>query len=378
MIEFVTLEGALPSMSMSKSSSMAKSSSAADVKLASNYDSLRKTLLGSEFMSRLDRPLAFWALPSDRRLPTAFLGRTLRELLSHSFEQLSATAGIGRRKLETFIKLLVRATKEDAAQSATENLPGTNESPADGRGEDGRFDPQRVSELVWMRWRDTVRRHGVGGEKLGRLTTSLQSLPSVVWNTPLSFYLDQSLAEIRELKTHGEKRVAVVLEVFHTLHEMLAHIDSQGDLAVRLAPRTIVAAEEWMAEARSRSFPPGREEIENSLIEPILQQLAIDSGDTVAKLARGRLGIGANAESVRNQSKSLGVTRARVYQMLEECHNVMSIRWPDGRRQLDEFAQWLDENYASAESANLLASFRELLYPLKFDSVAEHLRAEAS
>jgi hypothetical protein len=64
--------------------------------------------------------------------------------------------------------------------------------------------------------------------------------------------------------------------------------------------------------------------------------------------------------------------------MLEECHNVMQIRWPDGRRLLDEFAQWLDEVYASAEAANLLASFRELLYPLKFDSVAETLRAEAS
>ncbi len=53
--------------------------------------------------------------------------------------------------------------------------------------------------------------------------------------------------------------------------------------------------------------------------------------------------------------------------MLEECHNVMSIRWPDGRRKLDEFAQWLDQSYASAEAANLLASLRELLFPLKFD-----------
>jgi hypothetical protein len=190
--------------------------------------------------------------------------------------------------------------------------------------------------------------------------------------------LDKSLAEIRELKTHGDKRVAVVLEVFHTLHEMLDHIDPQGDLAVRLAPRTIVGAEEWMAEARARSFPPGREELEQHLIEPVLQQLEIDAGDTVAQLARGRLGVGGDAESVRNQSKNLGVTRARVYQMLEECHSVMNIRWPDGRRLLDEFAQWMDENFAAAESANLLASFRELLYPLKFDAVAEHLRAEAS
>jgi hypothetical protein len=72
------------------------------------------------------------------------------------------------------------------------------------------------------------------------------------------------------------------------------------------------------------------------------------------------------------------VTRARVYQMLEECHSVMLIRWPDGRRQLDEFAQWLDESYASAEAANLLASLRELLYPLKFDAAMSDLHAEAS
>ncbi len=355
---------------------MAKTSSAADVRLATNYESLRNTLLSKDFASRLDRPLAFWALPSDRRLPTALLGYTLRDLLAHSWDHLAATAGIGRKKLETLIKLLVRATKEDAQGATPQDLPGADEALADGRDETGRFDPQRVSEMVWVKWRDTVRQQGIGAEKLGRLTPSLQSLPSVVWNTPLSFYLDMTLAQMRELKTHGEKRVAVVLEVFHTIHEMLSHIDPQGDLAVRLAPRTIVSAEEWMAEARERSFPPNREEIEQQLVEPILQQLAIDAGETIAKLARGRLGVRVDAESVRNQSKALGVTRARVYQMLEECHNVMSIRWPDGRRQLDEFAQWLDENYASAEAANLLASLRELLYPLKFDSVAEHFQAE--
>jgi hypothetical protein len=291
---------------------------------------------------------------------------------------LAATAGIGRKKLETLIKLLVRATKEDAQGTSLEDLPGADETPADGRDEKGQFDPQRVSEMVWVKWRETVRRQGIGGEKLGRLTPSLQSLPSVVWNTPLSFYQDMTLAQMRELKTHGEKRVAVVLEVFHTIHDILSHVDPQGDLAVRLAPRTIVAAEEWMAEARGRSFTPTREEIEQQLVEPLLSQLTIDAGDTIATLARGRLGIGQDSESVRNQSKSLGVTRARVYQMLEECHNVMSIRWPDGRRQLDEFAQWLDENYASAEAANLMASLRELLYPLKFDAVADHFQAETS
>src|SRR5262249_3198165 len=157
-----------------------------------------------------------WALPNDRRLPTALLGRTLRELFKHPFDQLASTAGIGRKKLETLIKLLVRATKQDAADARLENLPGADEEPADGRDAKGRFDPARVSEMVWVKWRDTARRHGVGGEKLGRLTPSLLSLPSVVWNTPLSSYLDMTLGQMRDMKTHGEKRISVVLEVFHT------------------------------------------------------------------------------------------------------------------------------------------------------------------
>jgi hypothetical protein len=357
---------------------MSNSSSLSDVKLSSHYETLRATLLTSEYAARLDRPLAFWALPSDRRLPTVFLGRSLRDLLGNPYKELAATAGIGRKKLETFLKLLVRATKEESVPARLADVPGAEEPLPDGHDESGRFDPLRVSELVWIKWRDTVRRHGIGAEKLGRLAPSLLSLPSVVWNTPLSFYLDMPLHEMRSLKTHGEKRVAVVLEVFHTIHHMLDHIDTKGDLAVRLAPRTIVAAEEWMAETRTRSFPPGHGEIAENLVEPLIQQLAIDAGDTVASLTRGRLGVGAQAESVRTQSKALGVTRARVYQMLEECHNVMSIRWPDGRRLLDEFAQWLDENYASAEAANLMISLRELLYPLKFDPVSDHLRAEAT
>ena len=48
---------------------------------------------------------------------------------------------------------------------------------------------------------------------------SLQELPTVIWNSPLSTFLDYSLAELRQLKTYGEKRVRVVLEVFHAVHE---------------------------------------------------------------------------------------------------------------------------------------------------------------
>jgi hypothetical protein len=357
---------------------MPKPSSADDVKLMSSYETVRATLLSPPLADRLDKPLAFWALPNDRRLPTAFLGKTLRELLNTPFPQLAATAGIGRKKLTTFVKLLVRATKDDSPgpEQLTE-FHAEEAAPITGTDEGGNFDPARVSEVVWARWRETARRHGIGQEILGRIAPSLATLPTVIWTTPLSFYLDQTLMDIRQLKTHGEKRVNVVLEVFHTVHQMLSHIDQNGGLAVRLTPRNIASVEDWMAEAKGRSFTPGLGEVEQCLVEPLLKQLEIDAGDTVCKLARGRLGVGIKAETVRNQSKALGVTRARVYQLLEECNNVMMVRWPEGRRLLDDFAQWLDENYAAADCANLLASLREMLYPLKFDSVAEHLRAEA-
>ena len=67
-----------------------------------------------------------------------------------------------------------------------------------------------------------------------------------------------------------------------------------------------------------------------------------------------------------------------LFKLLEDCHRTMSIRWPEGKRLLDEFAQRMDEVYASAEIANLLGTLRELLFPLKYDSIAEHLLVERS
>ena len=357
---------------------MPKPTSADDVKLMTSFETVRDTLLSPSLADRLDKPLAYWALPSDRRLPTAFLSRTLRDLLSTPFPLLAATAGIGRKKLTTFVKLLVRATKDEGtAPDTLDELREQESAPITGTDEAGKFDPARVSEVVWAKWRQTARQHAIGQELLGRLAPSLATLPTVIWTAPLNFYLDQTLAEIRALKTHGERRVNVVLEVFCNVHDMLSHIDQSGGLAVRLSPKNIAAVEDWMAETKSRSFPPNLAEIEQNLVEPLLKQLELDVGETVCKLARGRLGVGIKAESVRNQSKSLGVTRARVYQLLEECNHVMTVRWPEGRRLLDDFAFWLDENYAAADCANLLASLREMLYPLKFDAVADHLRAEA-
>jgi hypothetical protein len=353
---------------------MTKAPSADDVKLMDSFEAVRSTLLSGTYDDRLDKPLAYWVVPSDRRLPLAFLPRTLSDLLGQSFNDLAVTAGIGKKKMSSLVTLLHRAVSTDPAQPfLVAPVEAAQSAPV---AVDDHFNPATVSELVWAKWRETVRVHGIGQEKIGRLAPSLQQVPTVIWNTPLSFYLDLTLADIRQLKTHGEKRVQVVLEVFHRVHQMLTRVDPALGLTVRLTPRFVGQIEDWIHEAKQRSFLPTREELVERLIEPVLQQLEVDAGNTVTTIARARLGVGSDGQTVRNQARKLGVTRARVYQLLEECHHVMDVRWPDGKRQLDELAQWLDEDYAAAECANLLGSLRELLYPLKFDAVAQHLVAQ--
>ena len=66
--------------------------------LARRFQSVCETLKQDRFSDRLTKPLAFWVLPSDRRLPLALLNRTIYQLIHSPFEDLAATPGIGRKK----------------------------------------------------------------------------------------------------------------------------------------------------------------------------------------------------------------------------------------------------------------------------------------
>lgn len=357
---------------------MPPASSADDIKLQSSFEAVKKRLESPELSSRLTQPLAFWALPSDRRLPIAFLPIPLSQILATPFHQLSATAGIGRKKMESLVILLVRATKDDpnaypllsSDPSIPSSAPATPEVDSSSS-----FDPTHVSELVWKKWRDTVARHNVGKEKLGRLAPSLRQIPTVIWETPLEFYLDKSLGSMRQLKTHGEKRVRVVLEVFHTVHHILTKVNADSGLSIRVAPRFVSSIENWIMQAKVSDTPISHAALAENLAIPIINQLEIDAGATVSGLVEGRLGVRATLQNVREQSRKMGVTRARVYQLLEECSRVMAVRWPEGRRQLDELAQRMDELYSPADAANLIGNLRELLFPFKYAAVADHLIA---
>lgn len=351
----------------------AKAASAEDYKLYSNFEALRRTLQSDKFADRLERPLAFWALPNDRRLPLAFLGRSVRDLLDTPFDELTATPGIGQKKISSLVRLLQRATKDEPPAVPFGVNDGASENGTNGTSHalPGEFDPALVSEALWVQWQETVRTYNLGHEKLGRLAPSLQSLPTVIWHTPLSFYLELSLAEIRALKTHGEKRVRVVLEVFHVVHEMLSGAQTRAHLAVRLAPKFVPLGESWMGKVLESTEQPTVEDVHRHLTLPVLEQILLDAGSTVHKLAEGRLGLFGGRQSVRQQSRKMGVTRARVYQLLEECVKLMQVRWPEGRCGLAYFSEQLASRNTSPEVIAAIAAVRDLLFPDKVEEEEE-------
>lgn len=353
---------------------MTRATSVEDYKLYGGFEAVRKTLLDRKYADRWDRPLAYWALPGDRRLPLAFLGRTVGELLNTPFETLCATPGIGQKKIQSLIKLLTRATKDvgvnpDRTASPELELSKGGEGKRNNPlpAENGKipvFDPDMVSEALWKQWRETVLHYHLEREKLGRLAPSLQHLPTVIWHTPLVFYAERSLEEIRSLKTHGEKRVRVVLEVFFVVNKMLRGVTLHEGLALRLAPQFVADLEYWIVGAVCQDERVAPAEVREQVAHPLLEQVRIDAGPTIYDLALGRLGMGKGLQNVRAQARRLGVTRARVYQLLDECAKILAVRWPEGRSALRS----LQEKLASTgdmETAQFCRRMREFFFPDK-------------
>ncbi len=346
---------------------MSQVNSAEGHKLESSFETVRRSLMQDEFRDRLDKPLAYWALPNDRRLPLAFLGRTLGDLLQTPYSSLSATRGIGQKKISSLLKLLHRAMSDSPPAVpfglkalADELDASTNGEAHSGIGAMG-FDASVVSEALWVQWCDTVKRHHLGHVRLGYLAPSLQSIPTVIWDAPLGNYLGRTLGEIRQMKTHGEKRVRVVLEVFHSIHELLYRTQNNSTLAISLTPRFVPAVEQFVATLASQTpITAPRQEVARHLAQPLLDQILVDCGEAVHALTRDRLGIDVPVKSVRDQSREMGVTRARVYQLLEDCGRVMAVRWPRGGHIIRQLPECSDR-----ETQILLKSIAQLFFPEK-------------
>ncbi|HVW36207.1 MAG TPA: hypothetical protein VHB99_02840 [Pirellulales bacterium] len=328
-----------------------------DYHLVSGFDKLRQKLLSPKFADRLDKPLAFWALPNDRHLPLALIGRNLNELLAAPFEELYGTPGIGPKKIATLLNLLQRASQPlpPGAIVALVDDPPETEAVAVENGRQRTAEPvdvKNVSEALWITWRDAVGDYGLGGETLGRFSPSLDRLPRVLWMTPLETYLRLSLTDIRSLKTHGEKRVRAVLEVFGGLHQIISHLGVHPSLAVRIAPRAVTGIESWISSALLRPSPPPVDEMREKLTSPLVEQLRVDGGEQIASLVESRLR--SSAFNVQQAARRLGMTRARIYEMLGDVPTMIAVRWPEGKLLFSALREHLERQAITAEQRALL------------------------
>lgn len=326
------------------------------VKLQTYFADIRETLLQLDHDKTRNKPLVFWALPGDRHLPAIFLNRSVEDLLATPFEQLVATPGVGEKKIRSLLHLLGRAADSDQQEMAQldpvpldEDFNANHQAVTD-------LDPDMVSELEWAKWRQTIRKRKLIHHRLGQMAASLQTLPTVIWNTPLSAYLDYTIDEMRQLKTHGKKRVRAILGVFGHLHHLLAETPSDSHLAIRLVPEFVVPVEAWVTTAVDRTDVT-TEELRKAVTEPLIGQLQIDVRSLVSDLAELRLAVDHDQLwSVQTQAKRMGITRARVYQLLEECSRVMNVRWPEGRDLIHQLNRsWQGPDYQPSPRSALQA-----------------------
>ena len=274
-------------------------------RLVGTYERLRKALLDENDSSKLDKALSYWVLPTDRRLPIAFLDQQLRHLLNQPLEDLMGTSGVGQKKILGFYDLLKRAVKASSTDipfglSSQEPKKRTPKSKTEGG-----FDPTIVSEALWATWCETVRRFDVGSEKLGRLAPTLQALPTVIWQTQLDEYVDLSLADIRSLKTHGEKRVHAILEVFCTVHEAISTVTLNENVDIVIQPRFIPPLSRWILQTIDQPELPAAEVLHQKIIEPLIAQIHIDLGKQIGDLVASRLSLDPNASSVKQYADKI-------------------------------------------------------------------------
>lgn len=330
-----------------------KAASAVPFRLVGAYERVRHELLDRPPTAALRRPLAYWVQPNDRRLPTALLDCEVAELLQQTLPELAATPGIGLKKLQGLLRLLERV----GCPSPPAGPFGMGADPANQR--DG--DPQRVSEALWASWCESVRRAGLGSVLLGRVAPSLQSLPTVIWDAPLSTYTELTLAGVRKLRTHGEKHVQAIVEVFGELHEAVSTVSLGDHLELNLLPKFAARITRFLTQPPPEGGPVRCETLREGVVTPLVQQVGVDLGQPVAGLVAERLRTDLSAPTVRQLAERQGVTRARVYQLLDDCARAMEVRWPEGRWLLRASGGRLTD--LTSEAQALLRITREVFFP---------------
>jgi hypothetical protein len=166
--------------------------------------------------------------------------------------------------------------------------------------------------------------------------------------------LDLTLAELNELRGHGEKRVGAILEICGQLHVLLLRFDEQPHLSVHLLPRFATRLERWMNYRLEQAELPAVEEIDSFLIAPLLEQLLVDGGETHVELVSDRLS--PTSRGLGHAARRLGLARGRAYELLDETLAMIGVRWPEGRSLAGRLLDRMERRGPGGEAAARVAA----------------------
>jgi hypothetical protein len=336
---------------------------------ARRYVQLRALLAKTASRETLALPLANWAVSSDRGLPTALMGCKLGQLLEKSFDDLRAIPSVGVKKINGVIELLARAVSEFDQPNNPHSSMGADglrsRKPAAiciGSATD------RVTEREWKTWRDRVCLDAISREPLGRLVPALRELPRNLWHALPANYSAITLADLRELPSHGSKRVQIILETFRKLHALLESLGDSSTLAVLPLPRFARETLSLQAAVPSLGRSLTVDDLQVRLVGPLVEQLDRDAKPKVAEVVRDVLAR-RSSDFVHRLADDRCMTRPAVRLALGEARSILQLRWPEGSTVT---RQLLGELEAARASTDVVESMRRItrLFGAKFEPVA--------
>jgi hypothetical protein len=123
--------------------------------------------------------------------------------------------------------------------------------------------------------------------------------------------------------------------------------------------------EDWTRDVLTYQRSVDDAEIRHSFIDPLVQQVASDGGDSLAGLAQHRLGLHGPVESVRQAADRLGCTRSHIYDLLDEIATILTVRWPEGAVLMQRLSDVLVRSPESCQKK--FAAALSLFFPVTRD-----------
>jgi len=335
------------------------------------YEHTRQRLLLSDLGHRANLQLSFLVNDEEqlKYLPADVIELSLKRLLMLSPFELLGRRGFGRTKLQRLYACLSRVWDdlEEAQLSADDEervVVGEPESDPDSEIEvmlqrTPVADDQSAAQIHEQLVQD-LQHVGLWRQPVGRALSSMRECTWHIGGTTFEKLMATYSAE--ELLSMKEGRLKAVGELLRQVASICA-IALRLELSVDLTSSRIAIARDTIRKYLHERHSPDKTELRSEVLEPLLEQLAIDGGDLCATVTRHRLGLSAVGRTLGNIAEEVDVSRERVRQLLARAREVISIRWREGEYLFDDLCELLQRSDDGFDSYVLCWRVFECLYP---------------